>query len=173
MTRFAPATGVHRFVAGGIQMIIRSNRPTSSAPLCVALLIAGLVGCGSSTPPNVAGKDSSASAPDPKSGGGATGGADAGNSGPDTQSLAGQPPPPVADDPAVCAPATLPHPDLDPLPVHPCTAVYWYGTDQFRYDATGRVVYLDHRYDMGSPRTHEEIHSSVDEGDSRIETVTL
>jgi len=131
-------------------MVIRSNRPINGVPVCVAILISALAGCGSSHPPNGAGKDSPAS--------GSEGGGGAAS--------------PVPDDSASCARPILPAPDLDPQPVRPCTEDAWFGPTEFRYDATGRVVYRAQHYSYGGPRTVNTVYVSQDDGDTRIETVT-
>jgi len=130
-------------------------------------------GCGSSTPPNVAGKDSSAPAPDPKSVWRRHGGADAGNSSPDTQSLAGHR---LRRSRTILLSARR---RPFPIPIWtrsrriPAPRLYWYGTDQFGTTRPARWSTWISVTTWARRGPHEEIHSSVDEGDSRIETVTL
>src|SRR2546428_6405710 len=133
-------------------MVLRSSRPTNGVPFCVAVLVSALVGC-SSHPPDGAEKNSSASGTAPVSAGG------------------GGTATPVLGDSTTCAQPILPAPDLDPQPVHPCTEERWDGTTQFRYDATGRVVYSARHSTYGS-QSLDEVYTSEDAGDTRIETVT-
>jgi len=76
-------------------------------------------------------------------------------------------PPSQADDPAVCSPTILPHPDLEPQPDRPCTVEDGNGKTAYRYDATGRVMYRA----VHSTYGYEGVFTSEDRGDLRIDTL--